>query len=78
MTYRFKSTEPDYKIAIKIFGRELIALDVDTVTELNGSKPLLFFAFMLASALIAGLMFLSILAFIYFVNPAIVNSLLGQ
>lgn len=74
MVYRFSEAngkEPDYKIGVRLFGRELISLNVDTATELNGSKPLLFFSFMLATALVAGGMFGSVLAFIWVLDQDI-------
>lgn len=77
ITNRGVAIEPDYKVAVELFGRELIALNVNTQVELNGSKPLLFFSFMLASTLIAGVMFASIFAFVYFIEPEFVAKLLS-
>ena len=49
--------ENDYTVALKVFGREIISLIVNTDAPLNGSKPYMFLAFILASASIAGILF---------------------
>ncbi len=58
--------ENDYSVSLKLFGREIISLTVNSESELNGSKPLMFISFIIASASIAGLLFITIAAVMYF------------
>jgi len=57
--------ENDYSVSLKLFSREIISLTVNSESELNGSKPLMFLSFIVASASIAGLLFLTIASVMY-------------
>ena len=55
----------DYLVALKLFGKEIISLTVNSESELNGSKPLMFISFIFASASVVGILFLTITAAMY-------------
>lgn len=55
----------DYEICIRLFSKELISLCINSETELNGEKPLLFGGFLFGSAALAGLMFASAVVSFY-------------